>query len=190
MAALLGVSRLIDRVNGFIGRWICWLILFSVLISAGNALVRKLFNVSSNGLLELQWYLFSATFMLAAGYVLLKDEHIRVDVISGRLRRRTRQIIDLVMHVLVLMPFAVTMIWLSWPDAVDAYVTGEMSSNSDGLILWPVKVLIPAGFLLLLLQAVSQTIKLAASLSGHLPPEAVTEPAAGRSAHAGSEGGA
>ena len=166
MSALLRLSRLIDSLSEFVGRWIAWLILAAVLISAVNAVVRKLFNMSSNGFLEIQWYLFAAVFLLAAGYTMLRGEHVRIDVILGRFSKRTQIKIEAVCIVIFLFPFCINVITLVWPLVVKAYVTGEMSSNAGGLIRWPVFAMVPIGFALLLMQGVSELIKRIAFLQG------------------------
>jgi len=165
---LLQVSRWIDRFSEFVGRSVAWLILAAVLISAVNAVVRKLFNMSSNGLLEIQWYLFAAVFLLAAGYTLLRQEHVRIDVILGRFSKRTQITIEAVCIVVFLFPFCINVITLVWPLVVQAYVTGEMSSNAGGLIRWPVFAMVPVGFALLLIQGVSELIKRIAFLQGRI----------------------
>ena len=169
MSALLGVARVIDRVNGAIGRGFAWLILVAVLVSAGNAVIRKSFNLSSNAWLELQWYLFGAVFMLCAAWTLRDDAHVRVDVLSSRLRPRSRVRIDLVCHILFLMPFVVLMAWLSWPFFWTSYVSGEESNNAGGLIRWPAKLWVLVGFVLLIAQGISEIVKRAAMLTGDLP---------------------
>lgn len=166
MSALLKLSALIDSINEWIGRLVMWLVLAAVLISAGNAIVRKTFDTSSNAWLEIQWYLFAAVFMLGVGYVLLKNAHVRIDVIASRLSKRTNAIIDLVGLVVFTIPLAIILIDLSWPLFVRAYQTGEMSANAGGLIRWPVLMLMPLGFTILALQAVSEVIKRAAFLAG------------------------
>jgi TRAP-type mannitol/chloroaromatic compound transport system permease small subunit len=166
LQALLKISRLIDSLSEFVGRWVSWLILAAVLISAVNAAVRKVFNMSSNGFLEIQWYLFAAVFLLAAGYTMLRGEHVRIDVILGRFSKRTQIIIESVCIVLFLFPFCINVIALVWPLVVKAYVTGEMSSNAGGLIRWPVFAMVPIGFSLLLMQGVSELIKRIAFLQG------------------------
>ena len=166
VAALLKLSRLIDALSEFVGRWVSWLILFAVLVSAGNAIVRKAFDSSSNAWLEIQWYLFAAVFLLAAGYTMLRQEHVRIDVILGRFTKRTQIIIEAVCIVVFLFPFCIAVIDLVWPLVIKAYRTGEMSSNAGGLIRWPVFALVPAGFSLLLLQGVSEFIKRIAFLKG------------------------
>jgi TRAP-type mannitol/chloroaromatic compound transport system permease small subunit len=166
LQALLKLSRLIDAMTEFVGRWVSWLILVAVLISATNAIVRKLFNMSSNGFLEIQWYLFAAVFLLAAGYTMLRQEHVRIDVILGHFSKRTQIKIEAVCIVIFLFPFCFNVITLAWPLVIKAYVTGEMSSNAGGLIRWPVFALVPAGFALLLVQGVSELIKRIAFLLG------------------------
>ncbi len=169
MQGLLSVSRTVDGINTLIGRNIIWLILAAVIISAGNAIVRKVFNNSSNALLEIQWYLFAAVFTLGAGYAFLKNAHVRIDFISNHLSARTRNWIDIVGIVVFLFPLCYMLIDLSWPTFVNAWNSGEMSQNSGGLIRWPVFLMIPAGFALLLLQGVSELIKRVAFLRGQGP---------------------
>ena len=169
MSSLLSLSRLIDRLNEFVGRWLAWLVLAAVLISAANAVVRKAFNYSSNGLLEIQWYLFAAVFLLAAGYTLLRQEHVRIDVISGRFSKRTQIWIDLVGLVFFLLPFVVVVMAMVMPLVIRAYEMNEMSSNAGGLIRWPVFAMLPLGLVLLGLQAVSEIIKRIAFLKGLIP---------------------
>ncbi len=166
MTPLLALSRQIDRFNEWVGRWVAWLVLAAVLISAGNAIVRKLFNNSSNALLEIQWYLFSAVFLLAAGYTLMRQDHVRIDVILGRFSKRTQIWIDIVGICFFLLPFVVVVIDLSWPLVSRAYTSGEMSSNAGGLIRWPVFALLPLGMLLLGAQGISELIKRFAFLRG------------------------
>lgn len=169
MTFFLSLSRLIDMINTGIGKLTMWLILITTLISAGNALVRKIFNMSSNGLLEIQWYLFAAVFMLGAGYGFLKNSHVRIDFISTKLSDRARNWIDVIGIVLVLIPFCVILISLGSPFFIQALNSGEMSQNAGGLIRWPVYALIPFGFGLLLLQGVSELIKRLAFLTGSGP---------------------
>ncbi len=174
MRAALALARLIDRINTVIGRWLAWLILAAVVVSAGNAVIRKSFNLSSNAWLELQWYLFGAVFMLCAAWTLKADEHVRVDVLSTWLSARARVWIDLVCHILFLMPFALLMVWLSWPFFMSSFLSGEQSSNAGGLIRWPAKLWILLGFCMLAAQGVSEIIKRSAMLTGALPlPENV-----------------
>lgn len=168
MQPLLAVSRAIDAVTGFIGHHIRWLILAAVLVSAINAIVRKLFDISSNAWLELQWYLFGAVFMMAAAYVLQRNGHVRIDVVSSRLTERTREWIDLFCHVLMLLPLVLTMVWLTIPFVIDSYREQEVSSNAGGLIIWPSKLFVLLGFVLLLLQAISEIIKRIGFLTGAL----------------------
>lgn len=167
MTNLMRISRLIDAINQAVGRTVIWLVLIMVLISAGNATIRYALNTSSNAWLEIQWYLFSAIFLLSAGYTLLRNEHIRIDVVTGRFSPRIQAWIDIIGGIFFLLPMAVMILVLAWPMVVDSYVRGEMSSDAGGLLRWPVKLLIPVGFLLLALQGVSETIKRIAFLTGH-----------------------
>jgi TRAP-type mannitol/chloroaromatic compound transport system permease small subunit len=169
VSSLLSLSRLIDRLNEFVGRWVAWLVLAAVLISAGNAIVRKAFNYSSNGLLEIQWYLFAAVFLLAAGYTLMRQEHVRIDVISGRFSKRTQIWIDIIGLSLFLLPFVIVVMGMVMPLVIRAYETNEMSSNAGGLIRWPVFALLPLGLALLGAQAISELIKRVAFLKGLIP---------------------
>lgn len=173
MQSLLPVSRGIDWLNERIGRAIYWLVLAAVLISATNAVVRKLFNVSSNAYLEVQWYLFSAVFLLCAGYVLLRNEHVRIDVLTSRLSPRGRTWIDIIGLTVFLLPAALLIIWLSWPMFERAWVSGEMSQNAGGLVRWPVFLLLPLGFVFLSLQGLSELIKRVAFLRGLIPDPTV-----------------
>ena len=173
MSSLLPLSRLIDRLSEFIGRWVAWLVLAAVLVSAANALSRKALNLSSNAFLEVQWYLFAAVFMLAAGYTMLRQEHVKIDVLSGRFSKRTQIWIDIVGLGLFVLPFVVYIIKLAMPLVINAYVTGEMSQNAGGLIRWPVYALLPLGLALLGLQAVSELIKRFAFLQGLIPDPTV-----------------
>jgi TRAP-type mannitol/chloroaromatic compound transport system permease small subunit len=167
--ALLGVSRVIDALSERIGRVIAWLVLITVLISAANATVRKLFDYSSNSYLEIQWYLFSAVFLVGAGYTLLRNEHVRIDIISSRLSARARNWIDVIGLVFFLFPMCFIVMWLSWPLLEDSYVRHEVSSNAGGLIIWPARLLVPVGFFLLILQGASELIKRCAFLAGRIP---------------------
>jgi TRAP-type mannitol/chloroaromatic compound transport system permease small subunit len=166
VAPLLTLSRLIDRCTAWVGRWVAWLVLAAVLISALNAAVRKLFNYSSNAYLEIQWYLFAAVFLLAAGYTLMRQEHVKIDVISGRFTKRTQIWIDIVGLVFFVLPLVYAVIRLSAPLALRAYEMNEYSSNAGGLIRWPVFALLPLGFALLGVQAISELIKRIAFLRG------------------------
>jgi TRAP-type mannitol/chloroaromatic compound transport system permease small subunit len=181
MSALLGLSRVIDSINTVIGRNVSWLILVAVLISAGNAIIRKVFDSSSNAWLEAQWYLYGAVFMLAAAYTLLNNEHIRIDVLSNTFTKQTRDKIDLVCHILFLMPFCLLMVYLCWPWFWRSFDSGEISANAGGLTLWPAKAMVLIGFIMLTAQAVSEIIKRYAVIKGiiddptpqhALPPEA------------------
>ena len=169
MDTLLSLSRAIDAVSRFFGRFIIWLVLAAALISAGNAVARKAFNIGSNAFLEIQWYLFGAVFLLGAGYTLLQNAHVRIDVLAGKLSMRTRMYIDIGGILVFLLPMCWFMIEFAWPVVVGAYVSGEMSSNSGGLIRWPVYALVPLGFGLLGLQAISELIKRFAFLQGKGP---------------------
>ncbi len=175
MSALLRLCGVIDAINRFFGRVIIWLVLAATLISATNAIVRKLFNIGSNAFLEIQWYLFAAVFLLGAGYTFLKDAHVRVDVVANRLSMSTRILIDIVGILLFLLPLCWFMIVFSWPILIQAYQSGEVSSNSGGLIRWPVYALVPAGFTLLALQGISELIKRVAFLRGLGPNPLVQE---------------
>ena len=166
MGGLLAFSRVIDQVNTFIGKNVSWLILVAVLISAGNAVVRKAFDISSNAWLELQWYLYGTVFMLAAAYTLLVNEHVRIDVLASRFTKATRDRIELFCHVFFLLPFAAMMVWLSYPWVVRSISSGEISANAGGLVLWPAKAMVLVGFLLLLFQSFSEIIKRYAVIKG------------------------
>ncbi len=168
MQLLLLISRAIDGLNGLVGRLVYWLVLVAVVISSGNAMSRYLFNASSNAWLEVQWYLFAAVFLLSAGYTLLKNEHIRIDVVAGHFSRRTQVWIDVVGTVFFLMPMVLIILYLSWPMFWMSFTSGEMSSNAGGLVRWPAKMLVPLGFALLALQGLSELIKRIAYLTGHL----------------------
>ena len=171
MRLLISCSRLIDALNERIGRAVAWLVLAAVLVSAANAIARYALNLSSNAWLEIQWYLFSAIFLLAAGYALLHDAHVRIDVVSGRLTPRARAWIDILGAIFFLMPMALIILYLSWPMFMQSYLGHEMSSDAGGLIRWPVKLLIPVGFALLVLQGLSEIVKRVAFLRGELPPD-------------------
>ena len=172
MNGLLALSRGIDRLSEFIGRWVGWLVLAAVLISATNATVRKAFGTSSNAFLEIQWYLFSAVFLLAAGYTLLRQEHVRIDIILSRFSRRTQVMVECFGLLVFLMPFVVFVIVEVMPLVIRAWNSGEMSSNAGGLIRWPVYALVPIGFALLGLQGLSELIKRIAFLQGQAPDPA------------------
>jgi TRAP-type mannitol/chloroaromatic compound transport system permease small subunit len=167
--ALLALSRAIDALNERVGHLVYWLVLAAVVISAANAVVRKAFDMSSNAYLEVQWYLFSAIFLLCAGYTLLRNEHIRIDVIVGRFSRRTHAWIDVFGTIFFLFPMVALILYESWPWFVRAWVSGEVSPSAGGLILWPAKILVPVGFVLLALQGISELIKRVAFLRGLIP---------------------
>ena len=169
MKLLLALSRAIDTLNEHVGRLTYRLILAAVLISAGNAVVRYSINMSSNAWLEIQWYLFSFVFLFCAGYTLLHNQHVRIDVISGQLSGRARAWIDIFGTVFFLMPMAIAIMWLSWPVFLDAYFSGEVSTNAGGLTVWPGRLMLPIGFFLLILQGLSELIKRIAFLRGVIP---------------------
>lgn len=169
MSFLLKMSRLIDSMSDLIGKLVMWFILATTLISAGNAIVRKLFDNSSNALLEIQWYLFAAVFMLGSGYAFLRNAHVRIDFISSRFSPRGRNWVDVFGILIFLFPLCYMMATLGWPLFERAWNTGEMSSNAGGLIRWPVYGLIPLGFAVLFLQGVSELIKRLAFLTGNGP---------------------
>jgi len=180
MKPLLTLARWIDALNTWVGRAVVWLTLVVVLVSAGNAVIRKTLNLSSNAWLELQWYLFGAMFLLASGYTLLHNGHVRVDILSARLSRRAQIVIEIFGVVCFLLPACGVILALSWPVFVESYASGEGSSNTGGLLRWPVKLLIPVGFLLLVLAGVSHLIKCVAFLRGLAADP--TESHAGKSA--------
>lgn len=169
MQALLSISRLIDAINDRIGRLMMWFVLAATLISAVNAIVRKVFGTSSNAWLEVQWYLFAAVFLLGGGYAFLRNAHVRIDFLSSKFSARTRNWVDIVGIVAFVFPLCLLLIHEGWPVFARAWVSGEMSSNAGGLIRWPVYLLIPLGFAILLLQGVSEIIKRAAFLTGDGP---------------------
>lgn len=169
---LLRLSGAIDLLNQRVGHLVYWAILAAVVVSAGNALVRYAFDTSSNAWLELQWYLFSAVFLLASGYTLQHNQHVRIDVVHSHLPPRVRAWIDLVGGLLFLLPMAVVIMVLAWPMLADSYLRHEVSGDAGGLLRWPAKLLIPIGFLLLALQGVAEIIKRAAFLLGLIPDPA------------------
>ncbi|TPJ44954.1 TRAP transporter small permease subunit [Mesorhizobium sp. B2-5-13] len=166
MAGLLALSRTIDRMNEFIGKSVSWLILLAILVSAANAVIRKVFDTSSNAWLELQWYLFGAAFMLAAAYTLKQNEHIRIDIVYGLFSRRLQHWIDLFGHLFFLMPFVTLMVFYFVPYVSLSFHSGEMSTNAGGLIVWPAKAILLVGFFLLALQGISEIIKKIAIMRG------------------------
>ena len=169
MNAFLGLSRFIDAINERVGRSAMWLLLAAVLISTVNAIVRKAFNWSSNGLLEIQWYLFAGAFLLGAAYTLLHNEHVRIDVVSGKFSRRTQTWIEVIGSIFFLLPFCAMVLWTSVPWFLNSLASGETSSNAGGLTLWPAKILVPIGFTLLTAQGISELIKRLAFLKGLIP---------------------
>ena len=169
MQALLALSRAIDRLNAFVGKYSIWLIFAATFISAANAIVRKAFDTSSNAFLEVQWYLFAWSFLIAAGYTLLHREHVRIDVINSRLSKKAQVWIDIIGFACFLTPLCITILWLSTPVAIQMYQSGEVSGNPGGLIRWPVWAAIPVGITLLMLQGWSELIKRIAFLTGNGP---------------------
>ena len=169
MNFLLSISRLIDALNERIGKLVYWLVLVMVLVSSGNAMSRYALSIASNAWLELQWYLFAAVFLLCSGYTLRHNEHIRIDVISGRLSRRGQMWIDIFGTLFFLLPMAAYITWLSWPIFMNAWNSNEISGSAGGLIRWPARALVPAGFCLLTLQGLSELIKRIAFLQGLIP---------------------
>jgi TRAP-type mannitol/chloroaromatic compound transport system permease small subunit len=169
MQGFLGLSRAIDAFNERVGRTLAWLILAAVIISTVNALIRKIFNVSSNAWLEAQWYLFGAVFLGCAAYTFLKNEHIRIDIVSSKMSQRYRNTIELIGHICFVMPLCLMMIYYGFPFFYGSFRIGEMSTNAGGLIQWPAKLMIPLGFCLLLAQAISETIKRLAFMQGLAP---------------------
>ena len=169
MGALLGFSRVVDAVNDRVGRALSWLILASVLVSSGNALVRYALDTSSNAWLELQWYLYSAVFLLCSGYALGRNDHIRIDIVNTRLPPRVRAWIDIFGGLFFLLPMALIILWLSIPMVEESIVRHEVSADAGGLLRWPVKILIPIAFALLALQGMSEIIKRIAFLMGRIP---------------------
>ena len=169
MKSLLALSRAIDKLNEQIGKLVYWCVLIMVLVSAANAMSRYSLNIASNAWLELQWYLFAVVFLLCSGYTLLHNEHIRIDVVSSRLSRRKQIWIDIFGLVFFLLPMSLLIMWLSWPIFMNAWTSGEISGSAGGLIRWPARLLVPAGFFLLSLQGLSELIKRVAYLLGLIP---------------------
>ena len=169
MQALLALSRAIDRLNAFVGKYAIWLIFASTFISAANAIIRKVFDYSSNGFLEVQWYLFAWSFLIAAGFPLLHREHVRIDVVNSRLSKKTQVWIDILGFTCFLLPLCITILYLSTPVFLQMYHSGEVSGNPGGLIRWPVWLAIPVGITLLMLQGISELIKRIAFLTGDGP---------------------
>jgi TRAP-type mannitol/chloroaromatic compound transport system permease small subunit len=171
VTALLGLSRVIDSINERIGKVAAWAIVVAILVSAINAIIRRIFGVSSNAWLELQWYLFGAVFMLCAAWTLKANEHIRIDIISNKLSKRGRDTIDLIGHLFFLLPFVALMLYLSFPYFFNSFRSGEVSSNAGGLLIWPAKGLILLGFISLAFQWLSELIKRVAIMNGQLVDE-------------------
>lgn len=169
MKFFLSIANIIDNINTRVGKIVIWLTLIVVVVSATNAVVRKVFSVSSNAWLELQWYLFGAIFLLAAGYTFLRNEHVRVDVLAQKFSRRTQIYIEIIGIVFFLFPACMLIFWLSLPFFYESFVLHELSSNTGGLIRWPAKLLIPVGFALLILAGFSQLIKCIGFLLGACP---------------------
>ena len=169
MNALLALSRRIDALTERIGRSAIWIVLIVVLISAGNAIMRYAFNYSYNALLEVQWYLFGLLFLSCSGYTLLRNEHVRIDLLSSKLSKRGQAWIDIFGIIFFLMPMAVAILVLSWPVFMHAFESGEMSNSAGGLIVWPARLMIPVGFALLIMQGVSELIKRIGFLLGRCP---------------------
>ena len=188
MRPLLALSTAIDQLNEKIG-YICnVLILLSCLVSAANAMIRYAFSYSSNGWLELQWYMFAAVFVLCSGYTLLRNEHIRIDIIVSRFPKRVQTWIDIVGGLLCLLPMTIIIMVLSWPIFVDSYMRHEVSSNAGGLLRWPFKLIVPVGFFLLALQGISEIIKRIAFLQGLIPDPSEKTHAHGAEPDGGTEG--
>ncbi len=166
MKGLVGLARGIDGLTEKLGTVVPWLVLFAVLVSAINAIVRKAFDISSNAFLEMQWYMFGAVFLLCSGYTLLRQEHVRIDVIYGRFSRRTQVKIDIFGTLFFLLPMCALLLWFSWPFFLSSFNSGEVSSNAGGLVVWPAKLLIPLGFVLLTIQGVSELLKRITFLKG------------------------
>ena len=175
MKALLRFSAGVDWLNQKLGRLSNWMVLVACVISAGNALIRYSFSMSSNAWLEIQWYLFAGMVMLGASYTLRMNEHVRVDVLYARYPTRVRLWLDVVGGIVFLLPMTVVIGWMAWPMLANSYAIGEMSSNSGGLLRWPVKLMVPLGFLLLTLQGLSEIIKRAAGLMGAIEIDAKYE---------------
>lgn len=183
MQIFLKLSRAIDRVNSLIGRGVAWLIVVAAVISAGNAIIRKLFDTSSNAWLEAQWWLFAVAFLLAAPWTLAQNEHIRIDILNNRLSNRTRDMIEIIGHALFLIPMTLLLMWTSWDFFWKSYADNEQSWNAGGLVQWPIKGVIPVAFTLLFLQGLSELIKRFAIMTGDAP-----RPAIGTTYHAAAAG--
>ena len=176
MKLMLAMAQAVDAFNERVGKLTHWLILVAVLISAGNAVTRYSLDMSSNAWLEVQWYLFSAVFLFCAGYTLLHNQHVRIDIVSGRFSRRVQTWIEIFGTVFFLLPMAILILWLSWPVFVDAWRSNEVSTNAGGLAVGPARLMLPIGFLLLVLQGFSELIKRIAFLRGLIPDPADKDP--------------
>lgn len=168
MGGLLRISRAIDALNTWLGRYIAWAILLAVIISAVNAIVRKVVGTSSNVWLELQWILFGAVFLLCSPWTLLSNEHIRIDVVSSLLPKSVRNWIDVIGHVLFLIPIGLVMMWTGWPFFFRSLLQNEQSNNAGGLPQYPSKLFVPLCFTLLFIQGISELIKRVAIMRGEL----------------------
>jgi TRAP-type mannitol/chloroaromatic compound transport system permease small subunit len=168
LKSLLGFSRFVDRFNTTVGRYVAWGILIAVLVSAANAIIRKVLNTSSNSWLELQWILFGLVFLLCAPWTLLSNEHIRIDIVNNMLSKRTRDVIDVIGHAFFLIPVCLVIVWLGWPFFWLSLMQNEQSTNAGGLPVYPSKLLVPLAFTLLLVQGISELIKRIAIMRGHL----------------------
>lgn len=176
MQGLLRLSRVVDALNERLGRWLAWLILIAVLVSAGNAIVRKVFDTSSNAWLELQWILFGVVFLLCSPWTLLSNEHIRIDIVNNLLPKQVRNAIDVIGHALFLLPLTIVMLWTATPFFLRSLALNEQSGNAGGLPQWPAKSLIMIGFGLLFLQGISELIKRIAVMRGLIPDPHATNP--------------
>ena len=176
MKLMLAMAQAVDAFNERVGKLTHWLILVAVLISAGNAVTRYSLDMSSNAWLEVQWYLFSAVFLFCAGYTLLHNQHVRIDIVSGMFSRRVQTWIEIFGTVFFLLPMAILILWLSWPVFVVAWRSNEVSTNAGGLAVWPARLMLPIGFLLLVLQGFSELIKRIAFLRGLIPDPADKDP--------------
>ena len=171
MGPLLAFSRGVDAINAAFGRIADYAVLLACLVSAGNAFLRYGFSAGSNAWLEVQWYLFAAVVMLGGSYTLFRNEHVRVDLVYGSLRQRGRLWVDVLGIGLFLLPAMALLAWMTWPFFVESWVRAEVSASPGGLIRWPVKLLLPVGFLLMFVQGLSELIKRIAMLRGITLPE-------------------
>lgn len=171
MQGLLALSRRIDGLSAAIGRSVSWLIVAAAVLSAGNAIVRKVFNMSSNAWLEGQWWLFACAFLLASPWTFALNEHIRIDIVSSRFTRAQRNLVEIIGHVFFLLPAAALIAYMSWHYFLTSYVQNEQSTNPGGLPQWPIKALIPLAFVLLFAQGLSELIKRVAIMRGELPED-------------------